>query len=98
MPVGVHVVTVTPVASDTIFGPGAIAEHYWRLHVQPADDWDQSVFSTPSPTRPAGKRSPDRPERSVYPALTCIGQSQALVSENSRGRQTIEGRILRGTR
>ncbi len=42
-PAGVHVATVTvagAVAPGTAFDPDDIAEHYWRLHTQPAGAWD----------------------------------------------------------
>ncbi|WTX00170.1 SDR family NAD(P)-dependent oxidoreductase [Streptomycetaceae bacterium NBC_01309] len=44
---GVHVASVTvdgPVAPGTDFDPDDIAEHYWRLHVQPRDRWDHEVL------------------------------------------------------
>jgi len=46
-PSGVHVATVTvggAVALGTAFDPDDIAEHYWRLHVQPADEWEREVL------------------------------------------------------
>jgi NAD(P)-dependent dehydrogenase (short-subunit alcohol dehydrogenase family) len=45
-PAGVHVATVTvagAVASGTAFDPDDIARHYWRLHLQRADDWDREI-------------------------------------------------------
>jgi NAD(P)-dependent dehydrogenase (short-subunit alcohol dehydrogenase family) len=45
-PAGLHVATVTvcgPVAPDTAFDPNEIAEHYWRLHTQTADEWELEV-------------------------------------------------------
>ncbi|MGY6653005.1 SDR family NAD(P)-dependent oxidoreductase [Amycolatopsis sp. TRM77291] len=45
-PSGVHVATVTvagPVAKGTAFDPDDIAEHYWRLHIQPRDAWQQEI-------------------------------------------------------
>ena len=43
---GVHAATVTvagAVTPGTAFDPDAIAEHYWRLHVQPAGQWQREV-------------------------------------------------------
>lgn len=45
-PDGVHVASVTvggPVAPGTDYDPDDIAEHYWRLHTQPADRWEHEV-------------------------------------------------------
>lgn len=45
-PLGVHVATVTVggvVAPGTAFDPDEIAEHYWRLHAQPAGAWELEV-------------------------------------------------------
>lgn len=45
-PRGVHVATVTvagPVAKGTPFDPDDIAEHYWRLHTQPREDWTREI-------------------------------------------------------
>lgn len=45
-PAGVHVATVTvagAVAPGTAFDPGDIAEHYWRLHTQPAHAWEREI-------------------------------------------------------
>ncbi|MEV5826636.1 SDR family NAD(P)-dependent oxidoreductase [Spirillospora sp. NPDC052242] len=45
-PSGVHVASVTvagPVAPGTAFDPDDIAEHYWTLHVQPRDAWQQEI-------------------------------------------------------
>jgi NAD(P)-dependent dehydrogenase (short-subunit alcohol dehydrogenase family) len=45
-PLGVHVATVTvggAVAPGTAFDPDDIAEHYWRLHTQPAGAWEREV-------------------------------------------------------
>jgi hypothetical protein len=42
----VHVATVTvcgPVAPGGDFDPDDIAEHYWALHQQPSDAWDQQI-------------------------------------------------------
>ena len=55
-PAGVHVATVTvagTVAPGTAFDPDEIAEHYWRLHAQPAAAWEHEVVHTGlgSPTR-----------------------------------------------
>lgn len=44
---GVHVASVTvdgPVAPGTDFDPDDIAEHYWRLHTQPRDQWTHEVL------------------------------------------------------
>ncbi|MEV6913137.1 hypothetical protein [Amycolatopsis sp. NPDC051071] len=35
-----------PVAKGTPFDPDDIAEHYWRLHTQPRDDWAQEIVHT----------------------------------------------------
>ncbi len=46
-PSGVHVATVTvggTVAPGTAFDPDDIAEHYWRLHAQPASSWEREVL------------------------------------------------------
>ncbi|MGI5281796.1 SDR family NAD(P)-dependent oxidoreductase [Nonomuraea polychroma] len=46
-PAGVHVATVTvagPVAPGTAFDPDGIAEHYWRLHTQTRDHWEQEIL------------------------------------------------------
>ncbi|MEU7899104.1 SDR family NAD(P)-dependent oxidoreductase [Nonomuraea sp. NPDC049152] len=43
---GVHVASVTvagAVAPGTDFDPDDIAEHYWRLHTQPRDQWAHEV-------------------------------------------------------
>jgi NAD(P)-dependent dehydrogenase (short-subunit alcohol dehydrogenase family) len=43
---GVHVATVTvggTVAPGTPFDPDDIAEHYWRLHAQARDEWEQEI-------------------------------------------------------
>jgi NAD(P)-dependent dehydrogenase (short-subunit alcohol dehydrogenase family) len=40
---GIHVATITVagvVAPGTAFDPDDIAEHYWRLHTQPEDEWE----------------------------------------------------------
>jgi NADP-dependent 3-hydroxy acid dehydrogenase YdfG len=45
-PGGVHVASVTvagTVAAGTEFDPDDIAEHYWRLHTQPRDQWQREV-------------------------------------------------------
>ena len=42
----VHVASVTvggPVAPGTAYDPDDIAEHYWRLHTQPAGEWEREV-------------------------------------------------------
>ncbi|WP_329171644.1 SDR family NAD(P)-dependent oxidoreductase [Streptomyces sp. NBC_01477] len=46
-PSGVHVAGVTvdgPVAPGTAFDPDGIAEHYWRLHTQPREQWQREVL------------------------------------------------------
>jgi len=46
-PDGVHAATVTVggvVAPGTAYDPDEIAEHYWRLHTQPAADWQREVL------------------------------------------------------
>jgi NAD(P)-dependent dehydrogenase (short-subunit alcohol dehydrogenase family) len=43
---GVHVATITvagTVALGTAYDPDDIAEHYWRLHTQPAGAWEREV-------------------------------------------------------
>ncbi len=48
-PSGVHVATVTvagQVAKNTAFDPDDIAEHNWRLHSQPREDWEQDIVHT----------------------------------------------------
>ncbi|NUS74029.1 MAG: SDR family NAD(P)-dependent oxidoreductase [Corynebacteriales bacterium] len=45
-PAGIHVATVTvggPVAANTDFDPDDIAEHYWKLHTQPQDQWVREI-------------------------------------------------------
>ncbi|MEW1685987.1 SDR family NAD(P)-dependent oxidoreductase [Streptomyces sp. NPDC093594] len=45
-PMGVHVATVTVggvVERGTAYGPGDIAEHYWRLYTQPREKWEREV-------------------------------------------------------
>lgn len=45
-PSGIHAATVTvtgAVAPGTPFDPDDIAEHYWRLHNQPAGAWDHEI-------------------------------------------------------
>ncbi|TYB61132.1 SDR family NAD(P)-dependent oxidoreductase [Nonomuraea sp. PA05] len=45
-PSGVHAASVTvagAVAPGTAFDPDDIAEHYWRLHVQPRQAWERQV-------------------------------------------------------
>ena len=42
-----HAATVTvggAIAPGTAFDPDVIAEHYWRLHAQPADQWETEVL------------------------------------------------------
>ncbi|MFJ3776321.1 SDR family NAD(P)-dependent oxidoreductase [Streptomyces sp. NPDC090075] len=46
-PSGVHVATVTVrggVAPGTAYDPDDIAEHYWRLHTQPREQWEREVL------------------------------------------------------
>jgi NAD(P)-dependent dehydrogenase (short-subunit alcohol dehydrogenase family) len=53
-PSGVHVASVTvagPVAPGTAFDPDDIAEHYWRLHTQPRDQWRREVLHGPEAAR-----------------------------------------------
>lgn len=48
-PAGVHVATVTvdgAVAPGTAFDPDDIAEHYWRLHIQPRGRWEREIVHT----------------------------------------------------
>ena len=45
-PHGVHVSAVTvagAVAPGSAFDPDEIAEHYWRLHVQPPEQWEREL-------------------------------------------------------
>lgn len=45
-PRGIHVGTVTvggAVAVGTPWDPDTVAEHYWRLHSQPRDEWELEV-------------------------------------------------------
>jgi NAD(P)-dependent dehydrogenase (short-subunit alcohol dehydrogenase family) len=49
-PSGVHAASVTvdgPVAAGTFFDPDRIAEHYWRLHVQPRGEWQREIVHGP---------------------------------------------------
>ncbi|GAA4628912.1 SDR family NAD(P)-dependent oxidoreductase [Actinoallomurus vinaceus] len=51
-PSGVHVASVTvagPVAPGTPFDPDDIAEHYWRLHAQPGEQWTREVVFRGTP-------------------------------------------------
>lgn len=44
---GVHVATVTiadAITPGTSLDPDAIAEHYWRLHTQPRQEWQHDVL------------------------------------------------------
>jgi NAD(P)-dependent dehydrogenase (short-subunit alcohol dehydrogenase family) len=46
-PAGIHVATVTvagTVAPGTAFDPDEIADHYWRLHTQPAAAWEREFL------------------------------------------------------
>ncbi|MFF3831901.1 SDR family NAD(P)-dependent oxidoreductase [Streptomyces sp. NPDC002458] len=46
-PSGVHIATVTVggvVAPGTAYDPADIAEHYWRLHTQPREQWEREVL------------------------------------------------------
>jgi short-subunit dehydrogenase len=48
-PAGVHVATVTiagAVAPGSAFDPERIAERYWRLHVQPVEQWQTEILFT----------------------------------------------------
>lgn len=43
---GIHAASVTvggAVAPGTAYDPDDIAEHYWRLHTQPRDQWEHEV-------------------------------------------------------
>ncbi|NUT38449.1 MAG: SDR family NAD(P)-dependent oxidoreductase [Thermoactinospora sp.] len=45
-PAGVHAASITVggvVAPGTAFDPDGIAEHYWRLHLQPRAAWEHEV-------------------------------------------------------
>ena len=47
---GVHAASVTvmgEVAPGTAFDPDDIAEHYWRLHLQPSGAWEHEVVHGP---------------------------------------------------
>jgi NADP-dependent 3-hydroxy acid dehydrogenase YdfG len=52
-PRNIHVATVTvgdTVAAGSRFDPDRIAEHYWRLHAQPREEWQHEfVFSGEDP-------------------------------------------------
>jgi NAD(P)-dependent dehydrogenase (short-subunit alcohol dehydrogenase family) len=51
-PSGIHVASVTvcgAVAAGSQFDPGRIAEHYWRLHVQPPSAWEHEVVFAGEP-------------------------------------------------
>ncbi|NUS26999.1 MAG: SDR family NAD(P)-dependent oxidoreductase [Streptomyces sp.] len=44
---GTFVATVTvsgPVAPGTAWDPDEIADHYWRLHIQPRTEWEREVL------------------------------------------------------
>lgn len=48
-PSGLHAASVTvagPVAPGTAFDPDDIADHYWRLHTQPRDQWELEALHT----------------------------------------------------
>jgi hypothetical protein len=52
---GVHVATVTvlgEVAPGSAFDPDDIAEHYWRLHLQPRPAWEHEVVHGPAAPSP----------------------------------------------
>ncbi len=60
-PSGLHAATVTvagAVARGTKFDPDAIAEHYWRLHTQPAHAWEHEFLFTGETPQPDQSRSP----------------------------------------
>jgi len=45
-PSGVHVATITvagAVAPGSAFDPDEIANEYWRVHTQPAGEWEREV-------------------------------------------------------
>jgi NAD(P)-dependent dehydrogenase (short-subunit alcohol dehydrogenase family) len=49
-PTGIHVATVTiagPVAPGGPYDPDDIADHYWRLHTEPATSWRHEVVHGP---------------------------------------------------
>ncbi|HTU97523.1 MAG TPA: SDR family NAD(P)-dependent oxidoreductase [Solirubrobacteraceae bacterium] len=49
---GVHAASVTvlgEVAPGTAFDPDEIADHYWKLHIQPRAAWEHEVVHGPSP-------------------------------------------------
>lgn len=49
---GVHVASVTidgPVAPGTAFDPDEIAKHYWTLHTQTPDQWQQEILHSDRP-------------------------------------------------
>jgi NAD(P)-dependent dehydrogenase (short-subunit alcohol dehydrogenase family) len=61
-PSGVHVASVTvdgPVAPGTAFDPDDIAEHYWRLHIQPRDAWQREVLHGASTGAVTGEGTTD---------------------------------------
>lgn len=50
---GVHVATVTVggvIEPGTAFDPADIAEHYWRLHRQPREEWEREVVHDGRPS------------------------------------------------
>ena len=56
-PRGVHVSAVTvagAVAPGSAFDPDEIAEHYWRLHVQPPAEWEHELVYHGRPAAAAG--------------------------------------------
>lgn len=58
---GIHVATVTvcgTVAPGTEFDPDRVAEHYWRLHRQGPDEWEQEVVFAGSRSTPPELREP----------------------------------------
>jgi NAD(P)-dependent dehydrogenase (short-subunit alcohol dehydrogenase family) len=47
-----HVTVTGPVAAGTDWDPDDIAEHYWRLHVEPRDGWRREAVHRPTRRRP----------------------------------------------
>jgi NAD(P)H-dependent FMN reductase/NADP-dependent 3-hydroxy acid dehydrogenase YdfG len=79
---GLHVATVTvadAVAPGSAFDPDDIAEHYWRLHRQPAGAWDREfVFAG----EPAAKSPPANGTSATAVRLLLIAGSSRTGSTN----------------
>lgn len=84
-PAGVHVATVTvagAVAPGTAFDPDEIAEHYWRLHTQPAVAWEHEVVHT-------GRRNPTR--------ASDRAATKEKISGSNGARQTVRLLLISGS-